>query len=115
LVSDGLSQYSDAMNLLQLLAEIEKLGSTRENGSNPIEVATAINPRLEKGVARLRKSEETKESVLVEIVRGRYSVRGHNKDVTAVGTDRNDLVELLKIWARKKHKQLERNKSSKRF
>jgi hypothetical protein len=102
------------MNLLQLLAEIEKLGSP-ENGSNPIEVATAINPRLEKGVARLRKSEEIGGSVLVEIVRGRYSVRGHNKDVTAEGTDRNDLVELLKVWAGKKRKQLECNKSPRRF
>lgn len=95
------------MNLLQLLFKIEKLRGTPNNGSNRIEVATAINPRLEKGVARLRKSGDLEESVLVEIVRGHYSVRGLNKNATHEGTDRNALVQQLKVWVEKETSQLE--------
>lgn len=86
------------MSLIRMLAEIERLKIT--SPAESLIVATDVNPRLERGVARLSKSKGLKESVLVEIERGRYIVRGHKKGKTKQGTDRKELFELLMKWAK---------------
>lgn len=98
------------MSLLRLLAEIEGLENTLAVDS--IRVATDINPRLEKAVARLSrlKDRRERESVLVEIEKGRYVVRGHKEGETKVGTDREELVNLLTKWAKTK-KKIKKRKS----
>ncbi|MFN6303300.1 MAG: hypothetical protein ACK6AT_11050 [Planctomycetota bacterium] len=86
------------MSLLQILAEIKGLENSQD--FNSIKVLTDINPRLEKGVAKLSK-EPIVDSVSVEVREGSYIVRGHKNGETKLN-DREKLVEMLTEWANQK-------------
>jgi hypothetical protein len=87
------------MSLLRILAEIK--GLEKPADVNSITVLTDINPRLEKGVARLSK-QPPDDSVLVEVRKGSYVVRDHKKGETKELSDRKKLVEMLEKWANEK-------------